>query len=386
MFMFYTESEPAPKRVNEVLAELANFSAGSTVKDLITLIASKLDDALADGSRDNPFNLAEDDMAVDEESDDDFMDDFSDDPNDWPQYQIHEETQLKSLSLEAAEKLNKRIRSDLLAVWNAGFKIGVLSGMKAESQSSLLSISVKIARLGLSDEAIQAWDLDRQQYAVLLIRYCAGYKPFDALITEAARSHEIEFRVGVSSRYKPTVNEAIAAFTGISKNDSGHTGDAPAQENPQGQKNESQTDFSSLFISSSLNDFMNEQLTSLLKIRNRFGIDWDGAKHFFSEQQGRAGDVSADFGQVLSEDYNRSKSSSSLNALPDFVQADHIQDTKDGVLSFPLIAMQFFMRYLTRCTEFCLVCHDKTEDGFEALKPYVCSKPLCLYQVSLFAC
>jgi ubiquitin-conjugating enzyme E2 Q len=38
------------------------------------------------------------------------------------------------------------------------------------------------------------------------------------------------------------------------------------------------------------------------------------------------------------------------------------------------------MRYLLRCTEFCLVCHDKIEGGFEALKPYVCSKPLCLYQ------
>ena len=38
------------------------------------------------------------------------------------------------------------------------------------------------------------------------------------------------------------------------------------------------------------------------------------------------------------------------------------------------------MRYLLRCTEFCLVCHDKIEGGFEALKPYVCNKPLCLYQ------
>jgi hypothetical protein len=27
--------------------------------------------------------------------------------------------------------------------------------------------------------------------------------------------------------------------------------------------------------------------------------------------------------------------------------------------------------------------HDRTQDKFEALKPYVCSKPLCLYQVSI---
>ena len=42
--------------------------------------------------------------------------------------------------------------------------------------------------------------------------------------------------------------------------------------------------------------------------------------------------------------------------------------------------MQYALRHLVRCTEFCLVCHCKVEVDFEALKPYVCSKPLCLYQ------
>ncbi len=46
----------------------------------------------------------------------------------------------------------------------------------------------------------------------------------------------------------------------------------------------------------------------------------------------------------------------------------------------PLLAMQFALRHLVRCTEFCLVCHCKVDADFEALKPYVCSKPLCLYQ------
>jgi len=42
--------------------------------------------------------------------------------------------------------------------------------------------------------------------------------------------------------------------------------------------------------------------------------------------------------------------------------------------------MQFALRHLVRCTEFCLVCHNKVSTDFEALKPYVCSSPLCLYQ------
>lgn len=51
-----------------------------------------------------------------------------------------------------------------------------------------------------------------------------------------------------------------------------------------------------------------------------------------------------------------------------------------GDISFPLLAMQFTLRHLVRCTEFCLVCHTKVHSDFEALKPYVCSGPLCLYQ------
>ena len=48
--------------------------------------------------------------------------------------------------------------------------------------------------------------------------------------------------------------------------------------------------------------------------------------------------------------------------------------------SYPLMAMQFTLRHLIRCTEFCLVCHTRVDNDFEALKPYVCSNPLCLYQ------
>ena len=64
---------------------------------------------------------------------------------------------------------------------------------------------------------------------------------------------------------------------------------------------------------------------------------------------------------------------------PGIATEDHIRDS-EKVKSFPLIVMQYALRHLVRCTEFCLVCHCKVEGEFEALKPYVCSKPLCLYQ------
>ena len=67
------------------------------------------------------------------------------------------------------------------------------------------------------------------------------------------------------------------------------------------------------------------------------------------------------------------------NVNPSIAIEDHLQ-CQEKEKSFPLLAMQYGLRHLVRCTEFCLVCHCKVETDFEALKPYVCSKPLCLYQ------
>lgn len=49
-------------------------------------------------------------------------------------------------------------------------------------------------------------------------------------------------------------------------------------------------------------------------------------------------------------------------------------------VSLPLIAMQFTLRYLVKCTDYCMICHERVTGNFEALKPYVCDKPLCLFQ------
>jgi ubiquitin-conjugating enzyme E2 Q len=66
--------------------------------------------------------------------------------------------------------------------------------------------------------------------------------------------------------------------------------------------------------------------------------------------------------------------------LPHIVTQDALVGEMGARVSFPLLVMQFALRHLVRCTEFCLVCHRHTSANFEALKPYVCSNPLCLYQ------
>jgi ubiquitin-conjugating enzyme E2 Q len=377
MFMVFTRAD-LPPAATAALEEVANFSAGMRLPELITTLSQKLYGAYATGSRDAPYNIDDgSDVAMgglngNEASSDSDASDYpftdTDDGLDPAFIDAKGSSATYRLSSETASALNRRIRHDLRAAKMAGFTVGVLTGMKAESVSSLVSISIRVGQLGLSEEAIQAWDLEPQQYIVLLIRYSSGYKAFEAVINEPAKSHDIAFRVGVSNRYKPTATAALAAFTDVAKNLS-------KDDSEEKQEGHDQAGFSNLFISSSLNDFITHQFISLLKIRNSRGLSWDGAKRYFNDKQGRFDPHDADIPSAYYDE-----SSQKDGTLPDSIAADHLTDDQVKQISFPLIAAQFAMRYLVRCTDFCLVCHDKIEEDFEALKPYVCSKPLCLYQ------
>jgi ubiquitin-conjugating enzyme E2 Q len=372
--MIFARSNEVPKVISGVLEDMNNFSFGLKVPQIIKDLSERLHGVLATGSREAPF-------AVNDDSDEE-MDDVSgeeeEDEAGWESedgefsFNPGPSTSTTSRNPELAKKLDRRIRADLRNAKFAGFSVGILQGMKADSLNSLVSLSIRVAKLGLSEEAIHAWDLEPNNYIVLLIRYSSYYKTFDAVITEPAKSLDITFRIGVSNKYKPTIVEAIAAFTDVTK-DHGRAIREGSDEAAGEQK--SNAGFSSMFISSSLNEFINDKFISLLKIRSSVGIGWDGAKLYFNDKQGRLDQQSAELPSVYYEESSQKEST-----LPDPISADHLTDHQVMQISFPLIAAQFALRYLTRCTEFCLVCHDKIEEDFEALKPYVCSKPLCLYQ------
>lgn len=380
--MIFTKSDGAPKVVNEALERLMTSSTGVRIPELISSISKKLQVLLSAGSRRSPISLDEEDEDDDEmedveedESEDDsgFSDeeeeDFPDEPITFSSGNIIP-VSTSRLTPKAAAQLNRRIRADIRTVRLLGHRIGILSGMTAESHSGILSISIQATKLGLSEEAMQAWDIEPNQYLTLLIRYSDGYKPFETLIVEPAKNSGIDFRVGVCNGYKPSAAAAFSAFS-----DSTKVGDK-ATNNDGSDSQEQSGGFSNIFISSSLNEFINTKIISLLKIRNATGLGWENAKKFFDERQGRPLEENADLyseNQYSGEDSMRSHASGIL-------ADDHLTDDQSGSLSFPLLAAQFALMYLVRCTEFCLVCHDRITGEFEALKPYVCEKPLCLYQ------
>jgi len=253
----------------------------------------------------------------------------------------------------------------------AGFRVGHLGSLFNGGRDGFMTISCRVAKLGISDEALQAWHLERSQYFIILIRYTDGYKPLDSLLgSGTSHGSGVQIRLGLSDKYKIALDEAIAAFTQLddkSKSRKLLASDATTPPMTGG--------LGRVFIGRPLDELMNERLVPLLKYRQAMNFPWAGAEEFFNDHLGR---------NLMQEDsfdnkYWAPDGAQHIYTLPKLVTQDHLVDGRKEK-SFPLLAMQFALRHLVRCTEFCLVCHCNVEADFEALKPYVCSKPLCLYQ------
>lgn len=281
----------------------------------------------------------------------------------------------KSSTSKTTPDFRQRIKLDLRLAHTAGFKVGV-HGSILEGGSCYIAISCRVAKFGISEEAMSAWELSGKEYLVLLISFPNGYKTVDqlkAMDPYSARAN-VEFRVGVmkdGKAYKPTIQETIRAFAQLATG-----GDSQASQNNEESSSVPTTGFRDVFISKPLNVLLNERFISILKYRY-MGMPWQGAERFYNDIQGK----NVDFGSSDYLDSSYIEEEVCSKAFPSLVMDDHLKDTTaNSPLSLPLLAMQFLLRHFVRCTDFCLVCHCRLDDDLEAIKPYVCSKDLCLYQ------
>jgi ubiquitin-conjugating enzyme E2 Q len=189
----------------------------------------------------------------------------------------------------ATDVITKRAREDLLAAREAGFKVGVLSS-QMHGKRLYVSLSCRIAKLGISDEAMLAWHLEGNQYLIFLIQYSSGYKTVENIAEQdtSLSRLSIEFRIGVSNSYKPSLVEAIDAFTTSSR------GKVKMHSSPNGPPNGTTVDdnilgrssgLSEIFIGKPLIHLLNEKFLMLLKTRVTSGLSWNGAESYINDIQ-----------------------------------------------------------------------------------------------------
>ncbi|KAI0131048.1 hypothetical protein F4814DRAFT_437671 [Daldinia grandis] len=368
IFLVYTNNDILPA-VAHVLEESISKTAGMKVQDMLNNISRRLRAAL------------ESKHSEEEDSNTDMMDDPvspSSSEEDVPfEYGDHIDDELFGLETKNKTKTNfqpkpsgplaplllQQIRRDLQSVLEAGFHVGKIYGFDDGKDESMVSISIRLTKLCLSKEIHEAWGLNSSDFIVLLIKFDRHYTTIEDVLQGPAGHAGAKFRLRKCSKKRPSYQQALAAF-GIEE-----TEDYPSLS--QGPE------LCTFWVSKSIDEFMNEDFAPMLKLRKEHDISWDAAKELK-----RAHEMKSSLGLHPSskpvvpaeneeEPVNKAQ-------LPPILANDHM--LRDGEVSFPLVAMQFALRYLVRCTDYCTVCHRRMEGNFEALRPYICSDPLCLHQ------
>ncbi|KAH7396607.1 hypothetical protein DE146DRAFT_42745 [Phaeosphaeria sp. MPI-PUGE-AT-0046c] len=364
----------APAAVAALLNDTSDVATGKTIPQILELVSRRLESTDRDGDQQMLDSQEFDDFEdEDEEYEEEY---FPGDEDMMPRALPDSRANMNSTGgyTEATAAFKQRIRRDLLTAKQEGFKVGHLGGLM-EGLGCYVSASIRIAKLGISEAAMQAWQLESNEYLVAIFHYPSGYKSMDDLksydTAQARRNFAI--RIGISTSYKPTMQEAIQAFTILSKEEEKRR--EASQANDSQQQTEIPQGFRNSFISRPLNELLEQRLHMLLKYRYS-GMPWSGAESFYNDQILRPSHTTHAAG---SEDkYYEPEHASTL--YPKIVSADHIQESSSPEHSLPLVGMQFVLRHFVRCTEFCLICFSKMPDDLQAIKPYVCDNPLCLYQ------
>ncbi|KAF3390607.1 Ubiquitin-conjugating enzyme E2 Q2 [Penicillium rolfsii] len=347
-FFVYSTSESVPPEITKAVDEIVPRFAGSPIDDVL----STLDHVVSNAIQGSTPQSSEDVNGIALSSDQEFgeiieISDWTDDEDGF------------FASTVDPDKLREKVHRDLRAVKLAGFKVGYHGD---PASLIIVSVAMRISKMGISEEAMTAWNVRPVEYLVLLMRY-SRYQTMEELYVGG----KIQMRVGLCDSYKPSYASTTKAFQ-----------EAIIPNKPQsmmGDQDPGPT-LRGLFIGTALDKLLNEQFLHIVRLRLKHGFSWTGAESFFHAGQGKCiGPDDASSPEFALQD-------TYMTPAPCFMQSDLVADMSltPFDISFPLLTELFLLRHFVKCTEFCLVCHCKTNDSFEALKPYVCSNGLCLFQ------
>ncbi|KAI8634448.1 hypothetical protein F5Y19DRAFT_211592 [Xylariaceae sp. FL1651] len=373
-FLVYTNDE-IPTEVGMILDDAMTSTAGMLVTDMLQKLSRRLRASLdaADNREDDDAIMTDADVDVDlsedeDDSDTDIPFEYDDDDN----FGLLNVTRVVTHKSIPALTL-QRIRQDLQSVRAAGFKVGKILGVDQVSEYSIVTMSIRVSRLGLSEETRGAWNLASSDYVILLMKYEGEYTTFEDALRKPAASTHLEFRLRKCSKYRPALSQAITAFSRPgSKSNAQKTALEPVNDH---EAQPADWELSPFGVGDSIDLLLNNDFVGMMKIRKKEGVSWDEAKKMHS-QLTITNSWNTDALKVPISD---TKGTNNADAnLPPILINDHLLN--ENTISLPLVAIQFALRYLVKCTEYCMICHEKVAGNFEALKPYVCSKPLCLFQ------
>lgn len=370
--MIFTSSDHATKDMDEWLQGFAALAEGKNVTEVISLVSRRLTAKLSNSMGDPSIAVISSDE--DEQDDDSAFDsdDFSHGDEDEDEYRI-DITPLPPRRPAArcatgSPGSTLRLKRHLRDAKREGFCISVPFTKKVDSLSGIFSLSMRVSKLGIPEEALEAWDLKSSEYVVMLVKLPMGYPSTTEFINLPSDQSIVQFRFGKCASPKPSNHTMKRMFESDQNTESQHS----SHEDNSGERDH----FLPLYMSASLNSLLNQEFPSLLRLRRSDSFSWDQAQVFkFNLSRGsHFRDASSSF-ENSTDDQESSADWFSL----EFLRRDYALADGEDVNMF-LVAMQFGLQRLIKCTKYCMVCHQRMDGGFEAVKPFVCGNLLCLYQ------
>ncbi|TGJ80826.1 hypothetical protein E0Z10_g7935 [Xylaria hypoxylon] len=377
-FLVYANDEVPPK-IGRVLDEAMTSTKGMLIVDLLRVLSHRLCDSLDPTAKNEDGGDDKDVAMTDADEDADFSEASDDSDTDIP-FEYGDEADFSLvrerediLRISIPDAALQRIRQDFRTVRTAGFRVGKICGVDCKSEYSIISMSVKASKLCISKETHTAWNMKSSDYIVLLMKYSGEYESFEDALRKPAGQTPLEFKLRKCSRYRPTLTEAITAFSSPSLQTC-HSGLSVQKHASHQDSPEISGELLTFSVGDSIDLLLNSDFLTLMKLRKMENVSWDEAKKIHSELKMAGWDKESIKVSTLS-----TKSTNTIDTnLPPILMDDHLLN--QNPTSLPLIAMQFSLRYLVKCTDYCMICHERMTGNFEALKPYVCGNPLCLFQ------
>ncbi|KAH7146430.1 hypothetical protein EDB81DRAFT_795225 [Dactylonectria macrodidyma] len=383
-FLIFTSSENVGKDLVALLEELATDATGKHVPQILDFISTRLTAKLESttttettdglGSTDDGYGdgFAEIDSGLDATDYSDYDEEFQMDLDPLPP----SSTAWRHNPIVNDLEFVKRFKRDMRQASSAGYFVCLLAMDIADQARGIFSLAIRVSKLGIPDEALEAWDLKNSDHIIMLVRISMGYLPASEFLRLPSDQSTLEFRFGKCPGPRPCLSTTRSAFDPKGFNSKGGHEEEHTVSSAEGVGDK----FMPLCMSDSLDSLLNREFLGLLLVRQQEKLTWNQAQaHRFNLTRGthrrRQSEEVADVPEA--EDQSENPTENEFDAP--FLQHDYVTDQPED-LNIPLVAMQFGLQRLVKCTKYCMVCHQSMKQAFEAVKPYVCDNPLCLYQ------
>ncbi|KAG5647979.1 hypothetical protein DXG03_007013 [Asterophora parasitica] len=318
---------------------------------------------------------------------------FDDDDSSTGAYDSEAFDQFDELDHSITTKLNfQTLQNNFVETVAAGYRPGLLH---FADDDFAISVSIPVITLARSipPRALMAWDrrlLSRSQHFTLLISGFRGvYPPHESSGAYNPRS-ALKFNVGLTKKYKPgkeyAKNEGRtfglivpdgdeiqfeAEKEDVEAYDYEDYAQAPAPAVEEAQVKDDGS-FDRFSLSSSLENLLDQALLKVIQLRRQFGLGWAGAELLLSEMEKTQTSEDIVFHTnnelILAADREEVLLGRTNDLPHDPLSGLGVQDE----VNITLTAFSYLLRRLSLCPRYCIVCHNRLNTDYEALKPYIC--------------